>query len=116
VNLQIHKLGPVYLSLKSTHVFHHGQVPPGCSDLTSSKLLADLSGGNFVVGEFTGPGDQVAVVVVNKDLHRSTPFGVKFKRAGQIRMVNPYTGAVQAWEGENSWLAAGQGMLLLVGG
>lgn len=51
-------------------------------------------------------------MVVNKDLHRSTPFRVKFKEAGQIQQVNAYTGAIEPWAGENNWLAAGQGMLL----
>ena len=112
VNLQIHKLGPVYLTLKSINVFHHPEVPTDCSGIATSKLLASVEGGNLLVGEFEGPGGQPFVMVVNKDLHKSTAFGVKFKEEGQIQKVNQYTGGICSWEGEDCWLAAGQGALL----
>jgi hypothetical protein len=54
-------------------------------------------------------------MVVNKDLRRSTSFGVRFKAAGPIQMVNSYTGQTHAWESGNAWLAPGQGILLLIG-
>jgi hypothetical protein len=116
VNLQLHKLGPTYLKLKSVNVFHHGQVPEGCLDDTTSVNLAEVSGGELLVGEFTGADGHPAVLVVNKDLHNSTSFGARFKQPGQVMMVNPYTGALQPFAGENGWLAAGQGTLLVLGG
>jgi hypothetical protein len=67
-----------------------------------------------VVGEFEGPNGRPFVIIVNKDLHKSTSFGIKFKEAGRIMQVNAYTGATHAWAGENNWLAAGQGMLLFM--
>ena len=112
VNLQIHKLGPVYLTLKSINVFHHPDVPTGCSGIATSKLLKSVNGGNLLVGEFEGPGGQPFVMVVNKDLHKSVAFGLQFKGAGQIQRVSAYTGITDAWGGEDCWLAAGQGMLL----
>jgi hypothetical protein len=115
VNLQILKLAPIYTQLRSVNVFHHPQVPRGGRGLGSSKFLAELNGGNLMAGEFEGPGGRPVVMVVNKDLHRSTAFEVRFKSAGPIQMVNSYTGQTQAWEGENMWLAPGQGMLLFLG-
>jgi hypothetical protein len=115
VNLQLHRLGPTYLQLSSQNVFHHGQVPEGCRDLGSSQLLARLDGGNLLVGEFAGPGQREAVMVVNKDLARSTAFELEFKRPGHVTLVSPYSGAESAWAGEQCWLAPGQGMLLLRG-
>jgi len=112
VNLQIHKLGPTYIKLKSINVFHHPEVPAGCSGIATSKLLASVTGGNLLVGEFTGPGGQPFVMVVNKDLHKSTAFGVQFKDAGQMLRVSAYTGNTDPWGGEDCWLAAGHGMLL----
>ena len=112
VNLQIHRLGPVYITLKSINVFHDPEVPSGCSGIATSKLLKSADGDNLLIGEFEGPGGQPFVMVVNKDLHKSTSFGLKFKEAGQIHRVSAYTGNTDPWGGEDCWLAAGQGMLL----
>ena len=115
VNLQLHKIGPTYLQLTSLNVFHHGQVPEGCSDSTSSQLLAKLDGGDLLVGEFRGADGREAVLVVNKDLARSTAFDLEFKAPGSVTLVSPYSGTEAPWAGEQCWLAPGQGMLLLRG-
>ncbi len=112
VNLQIHKLAPVYCTLTSVNVFHVPDVPPECRPATSSRLLDEVSGGSFVVGEFEAPDGQPCVMVVNKSLRESAAFHVRFKWPGQIMQVNAYTGVVRPWAGENNWLAPGQGMLL----
>lgn len=113
VNRQLHCLGPAYLTLKSINVFHHGDVPEGCSGPKTSRLLEDtIRGGNLLIGEFEGPKGQPFVMIVNKDLHHSTGFFFEFKTPGEIQMVNAYTGRIEPWVGENNWLAPGQGMLL----
>lgn len=114
VNLQIHKLAPTYIQLKSVNVFHHPNVPEGCKGAGASRFLNELAGGDLLAGEFEGPEGRPYVMVVNKDLHQSTPFGVRFKKPGLVLMVNSYTGQVHEWAGENNWLAPGQGMLLTV--
>jgi hypothetical protein len=114
VNLQIHRLGPTYVQLRSINVFHHPNVPPGCSGIDSSGLVAELHGGDFVVGEFEGPDQQPFLLVVNKDLHKSVLAGIRLKSAGSLRQINAYTGSPAGWGGENLWLAAGQGTLLEV--
>lgn len=112
VNLQIHRLGPTYLTLKSVNVFHHPDVPPKCAGLDTSRHLAAVPGGHFVIGEFEGPGGRPFVLIVNKDLRVSTAFDVKFKQPGRVMQTNAYTGQTTPWGGENNWLAPGQGMLL----
>ncbi len=112
VNLQIHRLGPAYLKLRSVNVFHHPSVPNGCHGMDSAKHVAEVSGRDLVVGEFEGPDGSAWALVVNKDLHRSTPFSVRFKAPGRVHLINPYSGAEEVWVGENNWLAPGQGMLL----
>ncbi len=112
VNLQIHRLGPTYLTLKSVNVFHHPDVPAGCTGLDTSRHLAGVAGGRFVVGEFEGPDGRPFILIVNTDLHVSTAFDVKFKQAGRIMLTSAYTGQTTPWGGENNWLAPGQGMLL----
>lgn len=59
-------------------------------------MLKPLDGGNLLVGEFQGPGEREAVLVVNKDLARSTAFGLEFKRTGEVKLVSPYSGAEAA--------------------
>ena len=112
VNLQIHQLAPTYLRLKSVNVFYHPDVPKDCKGIDSSKFLAAVGGGDFVVGEFEDPDGRPFIMIVNKDLHRSTKFSVKFKEPGTILQTNSYTGVTEPWAGENTYLAAGQGMLL----
>ena len=71
-------------------------------------------GGNLLIGEFEGPDGQPFVMVVNKDLRRSTCFRLQFRKPGQIHMVNSFSGQIESWKGENDWLAPGQGMLLFL--
>jgi hypothetical protein len=115
VNLQLHRLAPTYVKLTSVNVFHHPKVPDGSQGIATSKHLAAVDGpGQYLVGEFDGPDGRPYVLIVNKDIHRSANFGVKFKAAGTILQTNSYTGGEQPWAGENVWLAPGQGMLLSV--
>ena len=111
VNLQVQRLGPVYVTLKSINVFHHPEVPAECSGISTSKLLKSVTGNNLLVGEFEGPRGQPYVMVVNKDLHKSTTFQVTFKDEGRVQKVNAYTGRISDFAGED-WLAPGQGALL----
>jgi hypothetical protein len=114
VNLQIHRLAPTYLTLKNVNVFHHPNVPQACRGSDSSRMLVALEGRDLMAGEFEGPKGWPYVLVVNKDMHRSTPFGIRFKTPGTIKMVSSWTGEVVDFGGEQGWLAPGQGMLLFV--
>jgi hypothetical protein len=113
MNLQIHRLAPSLLKLKSVNVFHHPNVPKGCRGIDSSRFVAGLDGGgDLLVGEFEGPGKKPYVMVVNKSISNSTHFGVRFKEQGRVLVTNSYTGADADFGGEQVWLAPGQGMLL----
>lgn len=112
INQQLHRLAPVYLSLESRHVFHHPDVPKGCSGIETSRWLSKVSGGSLLVGEFEGPGGRPFVMVVNKSLKDSVAVSVDFKTPGKIQKVSAYTGQTGPWRGEDVWLAAGQGALL----
>jgi len=112
VNLQLHKLGPTYITLRSVNVFHHPSVPEGCSGIDTSLYLKDIEGDDLLVGEFEGPEQQFFILVVNKSLHHSTAFKPVFKEKGDVAFINGYTGTSAGWAGENNWLAPGQGMLM----
>lgn len=112
VNLQIHQLGPTYIKLKSVNVFHTPDVPQYCSGKETSRHLSEIAGGNFVVGEFMDPAGVPYVMVVNKDIHKSTGFQIKFKEQGTVMMTSSYTGQTKPFGGENGWLGPGCGVLL----
>lgn len=112
VNLQIHKLGPVYITLKSINVFHHPNVPDGCRGIASSVNVSEVTGGDLLVGEFLDPKGKPYAIVVNKSLADSCAYSLRFRQGGENLMVNAYTGRTHPWGREQNWLAPGQGMLL----
>jgi hypothetical protein len=113
VNLQVRMLAPTYVRLKSVNVFHQPDVPTSCTGIATSRFVESVTGGgSMVVGEFEGPEGEPYAMVVNKDYHRSTEFGIRFKSKGAVNIVSAYTGKEEAFAGENGWLAPGQGMLL----
>ena len=87
-------------------------MPAGSASLSTSRWLSELTGGDLLAGEFEDAQGQPFVLVVNKNLQRSTWFGLKFKQPGKIHLINAYTGIRELWQGEHNWLAPGQGQLL----
>jgi hypothetical protein len=115
VNLQIHQLGPTLLKLKSTKVYHLGEVPDGCQGPPEGSLVAPFEVGDFLVGEFEHEDGSTYVMIVNKDMtdsvHCEPTFNVETTR---VQVVSPYSGRLHNYGGEYQWLAAGQGVLLRV--
>lgn len=114
VNLQIHRLGPTYVHLRSVNVFHTRENPVGSRSIESSHFVETISGGSFVVGEFEAPDGQPYILVVNKDLRQSVPVQVRFKLHGQMLRTSPFSGKSAPVGGEDNWLAPGQGVLLAI--
>ena len=115
VNLQIHRLAPTITQLKSVNVFHHPVVPQGCHGLESSRFVADIRGaGPFAVGEFEDAQGRPAVMVVNRDLVRSTTFALTLKQKSPMQRVSSFTGKIRPMGAEDEWLPPGEGLLLLL--
>ncbi len=113
VNLQIQKLAPTLLQLKSDDVYHFGHVPSGAKAPPETSLVAGIPGETYVVGEFTHRDGSRYVMIVNKDLGKSHHCSPNFRKAPRrLQHVSPYTGALTPFEGEYMWLAPGQGVLL----
>jgi hypothetical protein len=113
VNLQIQKLAPTLLQLRSDDAYHIGKLPTGCKAPPTNSLVSGVSGDNFVVGEFTHRDGSRYVMIVNKDVGRSIPCSTQFRKAPRrLQKVSPYSGALTPFEGEDVWLAPGQGVLL----
>lgn len=113
VNLQVAKLAPTLLQLRSDDVYHLGDVPKECHGPAETNLLKAINAPNFVAGDFTHADGSRYVLLVNKDPVRSHPCHPQFRHPPkQVRLVSPYTGILTSFSGEHMWLAAGQGALL----
>lgn len=113
VNLQVQKLAPTLLQLTSDKVYHFGEVPPGCQGPSTNSLVAKMSPGDFVVGDFTHRDGSRYVLIVNKNFHESMPCVPQFRAPPRrVLHVSPYTGQLLPFQGEDVWTAPGQGVLL----
>lgn len=112
VNLQVQKLAPILLALRSDRVCHFGTVPAGSEGPGPATLVAEISG-DFMAGDFTHPDGSRYVMLVNKDLQKSRHCDPRFRQQPKsVRMVSPYTGDLIDFVGEQKWAAPGQGVLL----
>jgi hypothetical protein len=115
VNKQIEKLGPTLLKLTSDHVYHFGSQADGAHGPSEQSLVKDTGGGDFAVGDFTHADGARYLMIVNKDLSRSRHCRVTFRASPKrLQFVSPYSGNLEDFSGEHTWLAPGQGVLLRV--
>jgi hypothetical protein len=113
VNLQVGKLGPTLLQLESNDVYHIGKIPAGCQPPPSRSVVSAIAGDDFLVGDFTHRDGSRYVMVVNKDLAKSRPCAPQFRKPPKrLIHISPYSGAPTPFEGEYTWLAPGQGVLI----
>ncbi len=99
---------------RSSHAAIHQQ-SDSCLGVDSSKHLAEIGGGSFLIGEFEDSNGVPYVLIVNKNIHISSAFHVKFKEPGTVMMTSPYTDQTYGFGGENGWLSRGSGILLSLG-
>jgi hypothetical protein len=112
VNLQVAQLAPTLLKLRSDRVYHFGGVPAGCTG-PEDKGLVKAAAGPILVGDFTHEDGTRYVMVVNKGFTGSIPGSPQFREPpAKVEKVSPYTGRLVPFEGEEVWLAPGQGALL----
>jgi hypothetical protein len=112
VNLQVLKLAPTINKLTSDDVYHFGDLPTGCHAPGEKSLIKDLDH-HMMAGDFTHADGSRWVLIVNKDPLKSFPCAPAFRTPPKkVQMVSPYNGQLTAFEGEQIWLAAGQGALL----
>ncbi len=80
VNLQVAKLGPTLLALKSDGVYHFGDVPEGATAPGDTSLVKAIDG-PMLVGDFTHPDGSRYVLIVNKDVTKSFVCQPQFREA-----------------------------------
>jgi hypothetical protein len=112
VNLQVAQLAPTLLKLKSDRVYHFGDVPKGSTGPDDQSLVT-ACGGNVVVGDFTHADGSRYIMIVNKDFTSSIVCGPQYRTPpSKVEHVSQYNGGLAVFGGEDTWLAAGQGVLL----
>ncbi|HEX3716906.1 MAG TPA: hypothetical protein VH595_02980 [Verrucomicrobiae bacterium] len=112
VNLQIQQLAPTLLELTSDDTYHFGAIPSGCHGPGTNSLVAGI-GGEIAVGDFTHADGTRYVMFVNKNVSKSAPCVPQFRHPPKgVKLISPYTGQAEAFDGEQIWLAPGGGILL----
>lgn len=114
VNQQILKLAPTLLQLTSTRVYHFDK-QPGTQPPPADSFVADAGNPAFMAGEFKHADGTDYVMIVNKSLTRSAPVGLNLRTPPKaVRLISAFTGEPTPYEGEQVWLAPGQGALLRI--
>lgn len=114
VNLQIAQLAPTLLQLTSQRVYHFGEIPDQCAGPDDASLVKAIAG-PMLAGDFTHADGSSYVMVVNRDFTHSIPCQPQFRQPpARLKMVSPYHGRLTPSDGEQIWLAPGQGVLLKV--
>jgi hypothetical protein len=113
VNLQVAKLAPTLLKLRSDRVYHLGEVPKGAQAAPADSLVESIAG-PMLVGEFTHEDGSRHLLIVNKSFTASSPCQPKLRAQAKLEQVSPYTGLSAPFGGEGVWLAPGQGALLRI--
>jgi hypothetical protein len=102
------------LKLTSDRVYHFGSVPTGCVGADDKSLVKAIPG-QMLVGDFTHADGSRYVMIVNKNLSGSTVASPQFRESVlKLQFVSPYDGSLVGFEGEYTWLAPGQGVLLKI--
>lgn len=90
LNKQLLALGPLIEQLESTAVYHFPVDQPGQEKPTAKSLIAKISGGRFVVGDFTAPADGGRyAMIVNCDLVNPVTPAITFRGDREkVKMVS----------------------------
>jgi hypothetical protein len=112
VNNQILKLAPTITKLTSDEVYHFGTLPPGTKGPSDKSLVKEIDA-HMMVGDFTHADGSRWVLIVNKDPVKSFPCSPIYRTPPKaVQLLSAYHGQLTPFEGEQVWLAAGQGALL----
>jgi hypothetical protein len=114
INLQVGKLAPTLLKLKSERVYHFGSVPTGCVGPDDKSIVKAISG-PILVGDFTHEDGSQYIMIVNKDFNGSVVGYPQLRTpAKKLEFVSIADSSLVPFEGEYTWLAPGQGVLVKI--
>lgn len=126
VNRQVRTLGPIVNRLRSTGVYFTapaidaslpllpGRVVQSVESKASVRRLSDMRP-PVMVGEFSGGDGADCAMLVNLSLERSAHILFETRRQYATReCCEPSDGRFVPWSARGQWLAAGQGVLVLL--
>lgn len=112
INLQVGKLAATLLQLTTDRVYHFGNVPAGCTGPDEKSLVKAIPG-HMLVGDFTHADGTRYIMIVNKDFNGSIVGSPQFRRpVSKLQLVSTLDGSLLPYEGEYTWIAPGQGVLI----
>ena len=121
MNYAINNISNVYKNLENINVFHIGNVPNGCNDMSSAKNIKNLDFNlvngtvNILVGEFVDKEGKQYAIIVNKDPKYSIAIGkIEFNKGTNIKKVEDrsYGDEIKPFGGEDVYIMPGHGVLL----
>ncbi len=118
VNREVMELAPVVSRLESTGVFFSAPAPADNLPLLPGRLVESTSCATpLMIGEFKGQNGQSYVMVVNLSLETSAKFDLKTTGPGvTLKIISPIDRSPSLFDPKAGyWLAAGQGVLLILG-
>lgn len=93
LNAEMKILSPILLKLRSTAVYHTGNIPAGARSLSTKSLVSCVEGAELVVGEFKGEGGSNWLMLVNRNLRKEQEAVVTFsQRRLIVQEVDRQTG------------------------
>ena len=122
LNGEVLAWGPTLLRLKSTGVYHTGPLPVMTRSIEESTLVESISGGMWLIGEFTGEAGHSYMMVVNRDFIEPSVLQLKFRNAPEeLLEVSKQTGNEKSTTGYSRMtgkltreFAAGDGLLFCI--
>lgn len=96
VNGEVLKLGPTLMRLRSTAVYHTGQLPDDCKPLPEDGLIKAIKGGEFVVGQFLSDDNHKYAMIVNRSYEKGASAKIVFSQKTAVYETSPVSGKEQA--------------------
>ena len=115
LNREIKEIGGVLLGLNSVGVFHTGDLPLSTKPVPAENLI-QVTGGDFILGQFTDGEGAMYAMVTNKSMKDKQTAYLKFTQSVRVREVKPH-GGFGRQTGSDKWqktLNPGDGALLRI--
>ncbi|MBP5093158.1 MAG: hypothetical protein J6332_03830, partial [Abditibacteriota bacterium] len=91
LNKEIKALGPTLLNLTSCAVYHTGDLPNMTKALPADNFL-QVSGGDFVIGQFYDKSGDMYAMVTNRDYKNKVRAKMTFAKPVAVKEVAPHSG------------------------
>ena len=121
INLQIHALVPELNRLTNVNVFHTGQLPRNCQDITSRKHIARINiKDSLLISEFEDDEGRPYALIVNKNVQSSVALDFAFRKYYQdredtIMVISQFEQGKQVYFSKgNNWVPPGCGVLVTI--